>query len=213
MTIRFNLPPRNTVHPVDGDDPLPYYYWPFAGWFYRERLNRLLALFAGRMPGRVLEAACGSGILQPSLGEAADFLAALDLHASGGAVNTLRARHGLPPGFVRGDAFRLPFASETFDHVVCASMLEHLTDPGAAIDEMLRVIRPGGALLAGFPARNRGMDSFFRLLGFDPAAIHPSSHFDILAAIRQRRDDVLIETFPAWTPLRLTLYCCCRIVK
>lgn len=42
----------------------------------------------------------------------------------------------------------LPFGRDRFDVVMCAHVLEHLTDPAQAIAEMLRVLRPGGLLLA-----------------------------------------------------------------
>lgn len=45
----------------------------------------------------------------------------------------------------------LPYADETFDKVVCFEVLEHLFDPKFAVQEMARVLRPGGVLLASVP--------------------------------------------------------------
>lgn len=45
------------------------------------------------------------------------------------------------------DIQALALAENTFDAVVCTEVLEHLREPQAAIDEMYRVLKPGGALL------------------------------------------------------------------
>jgi ubiquinone/menaquinone biosynthesis C-methylase UbiE len=51
---------------------------------------------------------------------------------------------------VRGDATALPFADGSFDGVCCFAALHLFADPYAALDEMTRVLRPGGrvALMA-----------------------------------------------------------------
>jgi SAM-dependent methyltransferase len=52
----------------------------------------------------------------------------------------------------------LPFADETFDLVVSAWVIETVDSPRAAVKEMLRVLRPGGALVYSFcyrPLRRR----------------------------------------------------------
>jgi ubiquinone/menaquinone biosynthesis C-methylase UbiE len=46
--------------------------------------------------------------------------------------------------FEHGDAYGLPFADATFDVVHAHQVLQHLTDPVAALREMVRVARPGG---------------------------------------------------------------------
>jgi SAM-dependent methyltransferase len=58
----------------------------------------------------------------------------------------LDLRHS--PGIaVVGDARALPFHNDVFDVVLCTEMLEHVPEPQAAIDEMWRVLRPGGLLV------------------------------------------------------------------
>jgi hypothetical protein len=48
-------------------------------------------------------------------------------------------------------ADRLPFASETFDHVFCSQVLEHVEEPARAVQEMYRVTAPGGTLFLSTP--------------------------------------------------------------
>jgi SAM-dependent methyltransferase len=46
----------------------------------------------------------------------------------------------------------LPFGDESFDLIVCLDVLEHVADDSAALRELTRVTRPGGAMLLSVPA-------------------------------------------------------------
>lgn len=52
---------------------------------------------------------------------------------------------------VIGDAHALPFRDASIDAVFLTSVLEHLTNPNQAIDEVYRVLRPGGFLFGYAP--------------------------------------------------------------
>jgi len=47
---------------------------------------------------------------------------------------------------IRGDATALPFADDSFDGVCCFAALHLFAEPFAALDEMTRVLRPGGRI-------------------------------------------------------------------
>jgi len=49
----------------------------------------------------------------------------------------------LRPSIV-GDALRLPFPDATVDGIICSSVLEHLPEPWRAVEEIRRVLKPGG---------------------------------------------------------------------
>jgi len=53
---------------------------------------------------------------------------------------------------VNGDARQLPFPDATFDRIIAAEVLEHVTDDTGALDELARVLRPGGVLAATVPS-------------------------------------------------------------
>jgi SAM-dependent methyltransferase len=53
--------------------------------------------------------------------------------------------------FVRADAHALPFSADSFDGVLLKDVIEHVADPVAVMREVLRVVRPEGALLLTTP--------------------------------------------------------------
>jgi ubiquinone/menaquinone biosynthesis C-methylase UbiE len=80
-----------------------------------------------------------------------------------------------PAVFCAADAARMPFADASFDLVTCQTLLIHLSDPIAAITEMVRVLRPGGALLLAEPNNlaqrsTYGSNQYDGALGRLPAA-------------------------------------------
>jgi SAM-dependent methyltransferase len=50
-----------------------------------------------------------------------------------------------------GDATRLPFADHTFDRIIASEVMEHIPDDVAALDELTRVLRPGGVIAITIP--------------------------------------------------------------
>jgi SAM-dependent methyltransferase len=50
-----------------------------------------------------------------------------------------------------GDLFNLPSSAEAFDAVVLGDVIEHLTDPGAALDRIADLLAPGGIVCLMLP--------------------------------------------------------------
>ena len=77
---------------------------------------------------------------------------------------------GLPDrfGYQVAVAEKLPFVDASFDLVTCQTLLIHAPDPGAVIDEMMRVARPGGLVLAAEPNNVAGALTFDTLDFYDP---------------------------------------------
>ncbi|MGH9295337.1 MAG: class I SAM-dependent methyltransferase [Acidimicrobiales bacterium] len=59
-------------------------------------------------------------------------------------------RGASPEGAVRGDGYRLPFRSGGVDLVVSSNVLEHVERPYQMLDELARVVRPGGHVWVSF---------------------------------------------------------------
>lgn len=63
------------------------------------------------------------------------------------AAERRAAQAGSTATFVTGDAYGLPFASDTFDVALCERVFQHLTAPARAAGEIARVLRPGGRVV------------------------------------------------------------------
>src|SRR5262245_6645513 len=111
------------------------------------RLHRVLraALPPAAAGARALDAGCGTGFQTAIVADLGYRAHGLDVSAGSLAV----ARGRLPAArLVRGDLLELPYRDAAFDTVVCAgSTLDFVEDPGQALAELARVMRPGAALL------------------------------------------------------------------
>jgi len=57
------------------------------------------------------------------------------------------SEQGVPADFRRGDVAAMPFVPDSFDFIVCQAAFKNFADPVDALDEMHRVLRPGGTAL------------------------------------------------------------------
>jgi demethylmenaquinone methyltransferase/2-methoxy-6-polyprenyl-1,4-benzoquinol methylase len=118
------------------------------------RWKRRLAALATRdaRPGwRVLDLCCGTGdVVFAARDQSAPLVVGLDFTEAMLAIALQRRAAGEGDDsaqFVQGDALRLPFADTSFDAVTVAYGLRNVADIEASLDEMLRVLRPGGRIV------------------------------------------------------------------
>ncbi len=113
----------------------------------------------------ILEVGCGDGSFTKELAHFSSQITAIDISGSQIADNA-----GRLPGikFLQHDvAERLPFANGAFRVVWCSEVLEHLFDPSFALQEMHRVLRPGGKLLVTVPYHGRLKNVLIALFKFE----------------------------------------------
>ena len=102
-------------------------------------------------PGsRVLEVGCGTGAQTVSLGRNSPGakIVAFD-HSTASLARAIErvAAAGLSNvEFLHADLFALPFEAESFDHVFVCFVLEHLTNPIAALQLVKQLLKPGGSV-------------------------------------------------------------------
>ena len=200
------LPPPGHL-PVTGPvDFVAQYHAPVLGAVLRRRLGWVVAALPSPC-ARLLEIGCGSGILQYELARRAASVVGLDVHARLGAVRARTAADGLPNAFVQGDGQTLPFADAVFDAVVIASALEFIPDPLACLREVVRVLRPGGRLVALTPRELPWADQCFRVLvGYDPEADFQGGRARVRAAVTAALPGVRRERRPRPLPTALAPY-------
>jgi ubiquinone/menaquinone biosynthesis C-methylase UbiE len=116
-----------------------------------ERLawDRILdLLLAGRGVLDALDVGCGTGFLALELAGRGHRVTGVDFApAMLAEARRKAAASGLSIRFEEADAERLPFAAGSFDLAISRHLLWTLPHPEAAIDEWIRVVRPGGRLV------------------------------------------------------------------
>jgi ubiquinone/menaquinone biosynthesis C-methylase UbiE len=115
-----------------------------ASLVYRPIAYELVRTSPHPLAGRVvLDVGAGTGVASTTLVEVGAVPVAADL-----SHGMLAWQAGDRPPAVVADIRALPFADRAVDDTVAAFVLNHLDDPAAGIAELVRVTRPGGALLA-----------------------------------------------------------------
>jgi ubiquinone/menaquinone biosynthesis C-methylase UbiE len=96
---------------------------------------------------KILDVGCGGGLIA---GSVADSLNAtvIGVDPSSAQVRRFNRRHRTAgsPTAVRGWAEELPFPDASFDSLYSSCAWKHWLDPGGAVAECARVVRPGSAI-------------------------------------------------------------------
>lgn len=114
-----------------------------------ERCARYRWAAAVTAGGRTLDAACGAGWGTAVL--AAQSTRAVGLDLSAAAIADANRDYGGLADFHEADLRELPFADDEFDSVVCFEAIAHVAEPAQVLDELRRVLRPGGPVLVSAP--------------------------------------------------------------
>jgi ubiquinone/menaquinone biosynthesis C-methylase UbiE len=114
----------------------------------RAAWDRILDLvLGGRQPLDALDAGCGTGFLSFELAARGHRVTGIDFApAMLTEARRKAAERGVSIRFEEGDAEKLPFASGSFDLAISRHVLWTLPHPEGAVQEWIRVLRPGGRL-------------------------------------------------------------------
>jgi ubiquinone/menaquinone biosynthesis C-methylase UbiE len=166
------------------------------------QVARLVEAIGDLSRARVLDVACGPGIVTSALAAHAQEVVALDLTpemlakasercGTAGRTNVV---------FEEGSATALPFADACFDAVITRLSFHHFLAPDAVLKEMLRVLRPGGILAvadvvsAEEPDKSALQNAIESLR--DPSHVRMLPGSELLAMVAQ--SDVTIERQETW---------------
>jgi SAM-dependent methyltransferase len=162
-----------TTNPIVGnplrefyDDPeVPASSGPDRAYRQAAMLAEVLRSVAA--PARVIDVGCGDGFATEVAASrnGGHYFAGLDWSA--GSLAQAR-RRGLAVLRAGVDAPGLPIASGSVDVVIMSELIEHLIDTDFAIEEVYRVLRPGGSLLLSTPNLAAWYNRALLALGVQP---------------------------------------------
>lgn len=116
--------------------------------FIEQRLSKL-GEFGFPPTGKVLNCGCGKGSWSIPLSQRGYRVDNLDL--SENALQLVKEAYqacGLPTDVYRSDLRSMPFKDDSYDVVASFGVLEHFDDLQPVVDEMVRVLKPGGYFFA-----------------------------------------------------------------
>lgn len=138
------------------------------------RRHRLSIRKYFRSPGRVLDIGCGRGEFLRSLKDAG-------WSAHGVEVNATAARRAArslgEASVVIGDVRDAEFPDEHFDLVSLYHVIEHLREPRETIDEIHRILKPGGILFFATPNRDSWAHRWFGPRSFGMGILQNNFYF------------------------------------
>ena len=139
------------------------------------------ALAVGQMIGpgdEVLECACGTGAISAAIAPVCARLVATDY--SEGMLKQARKKLARFPHVVveQADITDLHYADDSFDAVVAGNVIHLLPEPGDALKELKRVVKPGGTIIVPTYVipKKRAHTMFLRVIS--RFGVHFQEHFD-----------------------------------
>ena len=142
--------------------------------FINTRLEEITADFSSyRDNNRLLDIGCGAGNLLQAARKNGWNAQGLDVSA--GAVQHVRS---LGYEVFEGELQDAAFPAQHFDVVTAAELLEHLIDPRPLLQEVARILRPGGLFWTTTP-HARGLSG--RMLGLKWRCVWPPEHLQLFS--------------------------------
>jgi ubiquinone/menaquinone biosynthesis C-methylase UbiE len=140
----------------------------------------------------VADLGCGSGLILCDILALKPRWSGHGLDISSAAVNYARrlAEHkrlSERTQFRVGDISQLPFADKSLDLIVASEVIEHMPEPQAVIDEIARVLRPGGQLILTMPLESH-----------TPAHIHALSCPEDFRSLCEKAGLLVRSLEPQW---------------
>ena len=111
----------------------------------KRHLQEVLKYLVPRREEKILEVGCGRGFVVRELQNITPDVYGIDL-------NPNAIEHGVTTNLMVMHAERLEFDDATFDKLYSFHAIEHIPDIKKALEEMERVLRPGGRALLVYPA-------------------------------------------------------------
>ncbi|KAF4690085.1 Hexaprenyldihydroxybenzoate methyltransferase, mitochondrial [Perkinsus olseni] len=120
--------------------------------FFHRHLSR-----GGKVPsnGRYLDVGCGGGLLTEEMASTYGYnITGIDISEASLQQARHHGRHLPNLHYQVGSAYEIPFPDNSFDGVIISEVLDHLMDLRKAMQEIYRVLKPGGVVVFDTISRN-----------------------------------------------------------
>jgi dTDP-4-dehydrorhamnose reductase len=157
-------------------------HWLFQG--RRALLSDMLLRFNTKKPGetKVLDFGCGSGLFVEELAQKGYNVHGLDISDEVIKLGQLRGVKNLGVA----DSHRINYPDNFFDVVVASEVLSHLEDEIWALEELYRVLKPGGVVISTVPA-------YMWLWGVQDEAAHHYRRYTVGSLLGQIKTSAQFE--------------------
>ena len=117
------------------------------GGYWRHDYRRQLEEIARIRPDRLIDIGCGPGAFLSLVEKTFPFIQLNALDLSEEMIRETRERLSGTAVATVGDSEKMPLGSEQYQVVTCNMSIHHYPHPQDAVNEMFRILKPGGVLL------------------------------------------------------------------
>ena len=170
----------------------------------RVYLRNITALVQRADPRRLLDVGCGEGVVLRHLDRRLHGVSVIGLDVDGTGLRVAQSQNTV--SLVQGSVYDLPFASGSFDLVLCCEVLEHIERPDVAMAELARVSRD--RVLLSVPNEpiwrlsNMARGKYLRHFGNTTGHIQHWTRWAFLRLVRNHLEVTGVRTWlPFWSML------------
>lgn len=153
-----SLPERELLKKTSDVD---YFHWNYQfpiNYIQKMRFRAIVDMIDGGVADRLLEVGTGSGIFLLELSKHCKELYAIDNHDNMDIVGDTCRQMGLKCNLRKESIEKTSFQDGFFDMIVAVSVLEFVDNLQGALDEIKRILKPGGSLLTLCPQESQAAD-------------------------------------------------------
>ena len=119
-------------------------------YHFHVRRARVLELLPERL-GRVADVGCGPGVMAEAVLQRGGTFEGVDLSPEMVREATERFGHLAGVSFKEGNVEALDLPSQAYDQVIAMAVIEYLSTPDRALNEITRILKPGGIAIVTVP--------------------------------------------------------------
>jgi ubiquinone/menaquinone biosynthesis C-methylase UbiE len=172
-----------------------WYQTKMGAFVDRVETNLALTMFPVRTGMTLLDAGCGTGNFSMKLAEAKAKVTGVDISREMLRIAVEKSsQSGYDIIFQEVDLHKLPFTDDSFDGVISMAALEFIKVTEPVMDELYRVLKPGGHLLVGTINRESAWGELYQSEYFQNNTVFRHAVFKTLEEITAWRPESLVST-------------------